>query len=80
MSYNPKYTINDIVRSNLQEIERLKDIVLGHKILPEAEASVHLRATVDKVHSSTSIEGIIRPVLHESIAYSPDNGKCNAIR
>lgn len=57
MSYNPKYTVNDIVRSNLQEIERLKDVVLGHRILPEAEASVHLRATVDKVHSSTSIEG-----------------------
>ena len=57
MKYEPKYTINDKIRHNLQEIERLKDLVHGHRILPEVEASIRLRATVDKVHSSTSIEG-----------------------
>ena len=57
MIYEPKYTINDKVRNNLQEIERLKDVVRGHQILPEVEASIRLRATVNTVHSSTSIEG-----------------------
>lgn len=57
MEYEPKYTISDKLHANLQEIERLKDVVRGHRILPEAEASIRLRATVDTVHSSTSIEG-----------------------
>lgn len=57
MSYNPKYTITEKLRSNLQEIERLKDKVRGTRIVPEAEASIRLRASVESVHSSTSIEG-----------------------
>lgn len=57
MSYIPQYTINDKIRSNLQEIEKLKDQIRGSHILPEAEASIHLRASVESVHSSTSIEG-----------------------
>ncbi|MBQ3296639.1 Fic family protein [Candidatus Saccharibacteria bacterium] len=57
MKYTPRYTINNKIHANLQEIEDLKDIVRGHQILPAAEASIRLRATVDTVHSSTSIEG-----------------------
>lgn len=57
MSYNPKYTITDKIRENLQEIERLKNLTRGRLLLPEVEASIRLRATVDTVHSSTSIEG-----------------------
>lgn len=57
MSYNPKYTITDKIRDNLQEIERLKNLTRGRRLLPEVEASIRLRATVDTVHSSTSIEG-----------------------
>lgn len=57
MKYEPKYTISDRLHANLQEIERLKNIVRGRRVLPEAEAAIRLRATVDTVHSSTSIEG-----------------------
>ena len=57
MSYIPQYTINEKIRSNLQEIERLKDQIRGSGILPEVEASVRLRASVESIHSSTSIEG-----------------------
>lgn len=57
MDYAPQYTINEKIKSNLQEIERLKDKIRGSRILPETEASIRLRATVETVHSSTSIEG-----------------------
>lgn len=57
MKYVPKYTMTEKTRSNLQEIERLKDKIRGSRILPEAEASIRLRASVEAVHSSTSIEG-----------------------
>ena len=57
MSYVPQYTINEKIRNNLQDIETLKDIIRGSRILPEAEASIRLRASVESVHSSTSIEG-----------------------
>lgn len=57
MSYIPKYIITEKIRNNLQDIERIKDIVRGSRILPEAEASIRLRASVESVHSSTSIEG-----------------------
>lgn len=57
MSYTPQYTINEKVRNNLQDIERLKDSIRGSRILPETEASIRLRASVESVHSSTSIEG-----------------------
>ena len=57
MNYAPQYTINEKIKSNLQEIERLKDVVRGSRILPEVEASIRLRASVEAVHSSTSIEG-----------------------
>ena len=57
MNYTPKFIIDDKIRSNLQDIERLKDQIRGSRILPEAEASIRLRASVESVHSSTSIEG-----------------------
>ena len=57
MSYIPKYTISEKIRSNIQEIEKLKNKIRGSRILPEAEASIRLRASVESIHSSTSIEG-----------------------
>lgn len=57
MNYIPKYTITEKIRSNLREIERLKDHIRGSRILPAAEASIRLRASVEAIHSSTSIEG-----------------------
>lgn len=57
MSYKPKYTITDKIRSDLSDIEKIKDQIRGKRVLPEAEASIRLRASVESVHSSTSIEG-----------------------
>ena len=57
MTYIPKYTITEKIRSNLQSIEQLKDQIRGSRILPEIEASIRLRASIEAVHSSTSIEG-----------------------
>ena len=57
MSYIPKYTINEKIKSNLQDIEKLKDTIRGSRILPAVEASIRLRASVESIHSSTSIEG-----------------------
>ena len=57
MSYKPKYTITEKIRSNLSDIEKIKDQIRGKRVLPEAEASIRLRASVESVHSSTSIEG-----------------------
>ena len=57
MSYIPKYTISEKVRNNIQEIERLKNKIRVSHILPETEASIRLRASVESIHSSTSIEG-----------------------
>ena len=57
MSYVPQYTINEKIKSNLQDIEKLKNNIRGNRILPEVEASIRLRASVESIHSSTSIEG-----------------------
>lgn len=57
MSYILQYTINEKIRNNLQDIEKLKDKIRGSRILPETQASIRLRASVESVHSSTSIEG-----------------------
>ena len=57
MSYVPKYTISEKVRNNIQEIEKLKNKIRVSRILPETEASIRLRASVESIHSSTSIEG-----------------------
>lgn len=57
MQYIPRYTITEKIRSNLQAIERLKDIIQDNHVLPAVEASIHLRASVESIHSSTSIEG-----------------------
>ena len=57
MNYSPKYTISDKIRNDLREIEKLRGDIRGSRILPEIEASIRLRASVESVHSSTSIEG-----------------------
>ena len=52
-----KYTITDKIRFNLKEIEKLKSSFFGSRILPEVETSIRYRASVESIHSSTSIEG-----------------------
>ena len=57
MSYQPVFKISDQVRRYLQDIERLRSTITSGHILPSVEASVRHRASVESVHSSTSIEG-----------------------
>ena len=57
MSYQPIFKVSDRVRRHLQDIERLRSTIIGGHILPAVEASVRHRASVESVHSSTSIEG-----------------------
>ncbi len=57
MSYQPVFEVSDQVRRHLQDIERLRSTITSGHILPSVEASVRHRASVESVHSSTSIEG-----------------------
>lgn len=57
MSYQPVFEVSDQVRRHLQDIERLRSTIASGHILPSVEASVRHRASVESVHSSTSIEG-----------------------
>ena len=57
MNYIPKYTINERIRHNLFEIEKMKDRILSNRVLPDVEESIRLRASIESIHSSTSIEG-----------------------
>ena len=57
MSYQPIFKVSDRVRRHLQDIERLRSTITSSHILPAVEASVRHRASVESVHSSTSIEG-----------------------
>lgn len=57
MNYVPQYTLNEKIRGNLQGIEKLKNNIHGSRILPEVEASIRMRASVESIHSSTFIEG-----------------------
>ena len=57
MSYQPVFKVSDQIRRHLQDIERLRSTITSGHILPSVEASVRHRASVESVHSSTSIEG-----------------------
>ena len=60
------------------EIERLRTLVNQASILPELEIQLRFRATVEAVHSSTSIEGNplnrqqVQKVLHGEVVTAPD--------
>jgi Fic family protein len=53
----PLFTITPKINSQIAEIERLRTLVDQATILPELEIQLRFRATVEAVHSSTSIEG-----------------------
>jgi len=55
--FTPIYTITDEILNSIAEIEALRIKVTHARILPERAIELHYRATVEKVHSSTSIEG-----------------------
>ena len=55
--FAPKYTITDELLNIIAEIESLHAGVAHARILPERAIDLHYRATVEKTHSSTFIEG-----------------------
>lgn len=55
--FTPGYTITDGLLTTIAEIESLHTSVARARILPERAIELHYRATVEKTHCSTSIEG-----------------------
>lgn len=55
--YNPQFTITPEINNHIAKIETIRQKVKDSKILPEQEIAIRFRATIDAVHSSTTIEG-----------------------
>lgn len=55
--FNPKYTINSKILSNISEIVEIKAIVERSRVLPLNEAKLRRQAILRMAHTSTSIEG-----------------------
>lgn len=55
--FNPKYTINSKILSNITEIVEIKAIIERSKVLPLNEAQLRRQAILRMAHTSTSIEG-----------------------
>jgi Fic family protein len=76
--FKPVFTITPQINSQIAEIERIRTIVDQAAILPELEIQLRFRATVEAVHSSTSIEGNplnelqVQKVLRGEIITAPD--------
>lgn len=76
--FKPKFNITPAINSTIAEIEKLKTIVDQATILPELEVQLRFRATVETVHSSTSIEGNplnqieVQKVLQGNTVTAPD--------
>lgn len=76
--FKPLFTITCEINSQIAEIERLRTIVDQATILPELEVQLRFRATVEAVHSSTSIEGNplnelqVQKVLQGEVITAPD--------
>jgi len=76
--FKPKFTITPEINNRIAEIEKLKVLVDRAIILPELEIQLRFRATVESVHSSTSIEGNplneqqVEKILHGNTISAPD--------
>ncbi len=76
--FKPKFTITPEINNRIAQIEKLKVLVGQAKILPELEIRLRFRATVESVHSSTSIEGNplnkqqVKEILHGNTVSAPD--------
>ena len=55
--YIPKFHITPELANQIAEIEGIRTIVDQSNILPEKEIALRYRATVEAIHSSTTIEG-----------------------
>lgn len=76
--FNPQFIITPKINSAVAKIERLRTLVDQAIILPELEIQLRFRATVEAVHSSTSIEGNplnsqqVQKVLKGEIVTAPE--------
>lgn len=76
--FKPKFTITPEINTKIVEIEKLKTLFDQAIILPELAIELRFRATVESVHSSTSIEGNplnereVQKVLEGNIVSAPD--------
>lgn len=76
--FKPNFIITPEINSKVAEIERLKTLFDQAHILPELAMELRFRATVESVHSSTSIEGNplneqeVKKVLEGSVVSAPD--------
>lgn len=76
--FKPKFTITPETNNRIAEIEKYKTLVEQATILPELEIQLRFRATVESVHSSTSIEGNplneqeVEKILHGNAITAPD--------
>jgi Fic family protein len=55
--YEPKYTITNKLLREIAEVEALRAKISSSPLLPERKIELRHRATVEKTHDSTSIEG-----------------------
>ena len=55
--YKPVFEITNQMLKKISRVEELRSLCRTYRILPEREAFVRKRATVESTHSSTSIEG-----------------------
>ena len=55
--FKPKFTITPEINTNIAEIEKRKTLFDQANIIPELAIELRFRATVESIHSSTSIEG-----------------------
>jgi len=65
--FTPKYTIQDELLNTITQIEAIHANVALARILPERAIELHFRATVEKTHSSTQIEG--NPLTFKQVDY-----------
>ena len=76
--FEPKFFITPEINNRIAKIEKYKTLVDQATILPELEVQLRFRATVETVHSSTSIEGNplskqqVKKVLHGNTITAPD--------
>lgn len=66
MVYSPKFTITPEINNKIAQIERIRQIVVSSRILPQQEIILRHRAAIDAVHSSTTIEG--NPLKRQEVA------------
>jgi Fic family protein len=76
--FKPNFVITPEINNKIAEIEKLKTLFEQANILPELVVELRFRATVESVHSSTSIEGNplneqeVQKVLEGNVVTAPE--------